>query len=157
MPTDDRTLRDQLIEFLRGNSAHIDIRAALKDFPAELYGAKPNGAPHTAWQLLEHIRITLHDLLDFCVNPKYVAPEWPKEYWPKEGAPPSKDAWQSCAKAIHEDLAAFEKLAGDPGSNLYAPIPWGDGQILLREILLAGDHTSYHLGQLVMLRKQLDT
>lgn len=156
MPTDDRMLRDQLVEFLRGNSAHIDLRDALKDFPPELYGAKPKGAPHTAWQLLEHIRFTLHDLLDFSLNPKYVAPEWPKDYWPAEDAPPSKDAWNSCAKAIQEDFAAFEKLAGDPGSNLYAPIPWGDGQTLLREILLAGDHTSYHLGQLVMLRKQIE-
>jgi hypothetical protein len=156
MSSDDRVLRDQLVEFLRGSSAHIDVRAALKDFPVKLYGAKPKGAPHTAWQLLEHIRFTLHDLLDFCLNPKYVTPEWPKEYWPKEEAPPSSDAWKACAKAIHEDLAAFERLAGDPGSNLYARIPWGDGQTLLREILLAGDHTSYHLGQLVMLRKQLE-
>jgi len=156
MPTDDRILRDQLVEFLRGGSAHVELTAALKDFPSELYGAKPKGAPHTAWQLLEHIRFTLHDLLDFCMNPKYVAPDWPEAYWPKNGAPNSKDEWKACAKAIQEDIAEFEKLAGDPGSNLYAPIPWGDGQTLLREILLAGDHTSYHLGQLVMLRKQLE-
>jgi hypothetical protein len=132
------------------------MREALKDFPPELYGAKPEGAPHSAWQLLEHIRFTLHDLHEFCTNPKYVAPDWPKDYWPKDDAPPSKDAWKTCAKEIQEDLAEFEKLTGDPASNLYAPIPWGDGQNLLREILLAGDHTSYHLGQLVMLRKQLE-
>jgi hypothetical protein len=156
MPTDDRILRDQLIELLRGGNAHIAIRDALKDFPHEFYGSKPKSMPYTAWQLLEHIRFTLHDILDFSLNPKYVAPEWPKDYWPKEDAPASKDDWTSSTKAIQEDLAAFEKLAGDPGSNLYAQIPWGDGQTLLREILLAGDHTSYHLGQLVMLRKQLE-
>jgi hypothetical protein len=155
MPTDDRILRDQLIELLRGGSAHIDFRSALKDFPAEIYGSKPQGTPYSAWQLLEHIRFTLRDLLEFCTNPKYIAPEWPKEYWTKEDAPPSNAAWKTSVKAVHEDLAAFEKLVGDPGSNLYAQIPWGDGQTLLREVLLAADHTSYHLGQLVMLHKQL--
>jgi hypothetical protein len=155
MPSDDRILRDQLIEFLRGGSAHIDFRAALKDFPPEIYGSKPGGTPYSAWQLLEHIRFTLRDLLEFCTNPKYVAPEWPKDYWVKADAPASADAWKTSVRAVQEDLGAFEKLVGDPGSNLYAQIPWGDGQTLLHEALLAADHTSYHLGQLVMLHKQL--
>jgi DinB superfamily len=155
MPTDDRILRDQLLEFLRGGSAHLDFKTAVKDFPRNLYGKRPEGAPYSAWQLLEHIRFTLHDLLQFCTNSKYVAPDWPKDYWPEADAPPSNDAWDTSVRAVHEDIAEFEKLVGDPGSNLYAQIPWGDGQTLLREILLAGDHTSYHLGQLVMLRKQL--
>ncbi len=156
MAGEDRIVRDNLIEFLRGGSAHMDITTALKDFPPALYGAKPKGAPHTAWQLLEHIRITLHDLLDFCTVAEYVAPEWPKEYWPEAHAPGFPSQWKASLKAIQEDLAAFEKLAGDPTSNLYAQIPWGEGQTLLREILLAGDHTSYHLGQLIQLRKQLE-
>ena len=156
MSADDRVLRDNLIEFLRGGSAHIELHAALKDFPPAFYGAKPKGTPYTAWQLLEHIRIALHDLLEFCTVPEYVAPEWPKDYWPEAAAPSSPEQWNASLRAIQEDLAAFEKLAGGPVSNLYAQIPWGDGQTLLREILLAGDHTSYHLGQLVMLRKQLE-
>ena len=155
MPADDRILRDQLVEFLRGKGAHIDLKEAIKDFPAKHYGTKPSGAPHSAWQLLEHIRFTLHDLLEFSTNPKYIEPEWPKDYWPEAEAPPSKDAWEAAVRSIHEDIAAFEKLIGDPGSNLYAKIPWGDGQTLLREVLLAGDHTSYHVGQLVILKKQL--
>ena len=155
MPADDRILRDLLVEFVRGNGAHVNLKEAVKDFPAKHYGTKPNGSPHSAWQLLEHIRFTLRDLLDFCTNSKYVAPDWPKDYWPEAGAPPSTDAWESAVRAVHEDIAAFEKLIGEPGSNLYAQIPWGDGQTLLREVLLAGDHTSYHLGQLVMLKKQL--
>ena len=156
MPTDDRILRDQLLEFLRGGSAHLDFKAAVEDFPPKLYGAKPKGTPYSAWQLLEHIRFTLHDLLEFCTNPKYVAPEWPKDYWTEADAPSSKDAWDASVRAVHEDIAQFEKLVGDPGSNLYAQIPWGDGQTLLREVLLAADHNSYHLGQFVLLKKQLE-
>lgn len=155
MPGDDRILRDQLLEFLRGGSAHIDFKSAIKDFPPALYGKKPEGVPYSAWQLLEHLRIALHDILDFCVNPKYAAPEWPKDYWPEAAAPRSAEDWRASVRAIEADIAEFERLAGNPGSNLYARIPWGDGQTLLREILLAGDHNSYHLGQLVMLKKQL--
>lgn len=156
MPTDDRILRKQLVEFLRGASAHADFDTAVKDFPEEHYGTKPHGAPYSAWQLLEHIRIALHDILDFSVNPKYVTMKWPEDYWPEEAAPASAKEWKASVKAVKEDLAEFEKMAGDPASNLYAEIPWGDGQNVLREILLAGDHTSYHLGQIVLLRKQLD-
>jgi hypothetical protein len=155
MPVDDRVLRDTLIEFLRGSSAHADLKAVIDHFPAELYGKKPEGAPHSAWQLLEHIRITLRDLLDFSVNPKYLSLEWPKDYWPEEAAPASKDGWAKSVRAIQEDLAEFERLVGDPATNLYATIPWGDGQTLLREVLLAGDHTSYHLGQIVSVRQAL--
>jgi DinB superfamily len=155
MPGDDRLLREHLLEFLRGGSAHIDFKSAVKDFPPELYGKTPEGAPYSAWQLLEHLRIALHDMLDFCVNPKYAALEWPKDYWPESAAPPSAETWRASVRAVEADIAEFERLAGDPKSNLYAKIPWGDGQTLLREILLAGDHNSYHLGQLVMLKKQL--
>lgn len=153
--TEDRVLRDQLIEFLRGGSAHADLKSVVEDFPVAARGAKPKGAAHSAWQLLEHIRITLHDLLDFSTNPNYVALQWPKDYWPSEEAPPNNDVWNATLKAVKKDLADFEKLVGDPESNLYATIPWGEGQTLLREVLLAGQHTSYHLGQLVSLRREL--
>ena len=155
MPADDKNLRDQLVDFLRKGNAHIELFSALKDFPEELYGKKPKGAPHSAWQLLEHIRIALKDLLVFSTDPNYVAPKWPDGYWPKQDAPPNPAAWKTSVKAIKADLDAFEKLIQSPHSNLYAPIPWGDGQTLLREVLLAIDHTSYHVGQIVMVRKQL--
>ena len=155
MPADDKHLRDQLVDFLRKGNAHIELFSALKDFPEELYGKKPKGAPHSAWQLLEHIRIALKDLLVFSTDPNYVAPKWPDGYWPKQDAPENPAAWKTSVKAIKADLDAFEKLIQNPGSNLYAPIPWGDGQTLLREVLLAIDHTSYHVGQIVMVRKQL--
>ncbi len=155
MPTEDRVLREQLLEFLRGGSAHADVGTALDDFPAELQGVKPAGAPYTAWQLLEHVRFTLRDLLEFCTDSNYTAPKWPDAYWPGSEAPPDEATWQQSARALRQDLGAFEHLVESPASNLYARIPWGQGQTLLREVLLAGDHTSYHLGQIVMLRKQL--
>ncbi|AXC15889.1 hypothetical protein ACPOL_6677 [Acidisarcina polymorpha] len=157
MAIDIRELREQLVELLRGGSAHADVNSVLADFPTEKRAAKPQGAPYNAWQLLWHIHFTLHDLLDFCTNPKYLAPKWPDDYWPAEHVPPSEDAWDSVARGLQADLAEFQKIIMDPAENMYATIPWGDGQTVLREIFLAADHTSYHLGQIVLLRKQLDS
>ena len=155
MPTENIMVRDALIEFLRGGSAHVDLNTALDNFPAHLYGTKPPGAPHSAWQLLEHIRIAFHDLFDFSTNPDYIAPRWPEEYWPENDAPNSSEEWEKSVRAIQEDLTEFEKLIRDPQSNLYAAFPWGQGQTLLREVLLAGDHNAYHVAQIVLLRQQL--
>lgn len=155
MPTDDVLLREQLIESLKKGNAHVDLFTALKDFPVELAGKRPNGTPHSAWQLLEHIRLSLNDLLVFSTDSNYVAPKWPDSYWPKEETPANAGAWQASVKALQADLDAFTQFIRNPASNLYSPIPWGTGQTLLREALLAIDHTSYHVGQLVMLRKQL--
>lgn len=152
---EDRALRKQLVEFLRGGSAHAELKTVIDGFPTGKRGAKPKGATHTPWQLLEHIRIALHDLYDFSTNPNYVQAEWPADYWPKEDAPPSDAAWSASVQAVEKDLAAFEQLIGEPTTNFYATIPWGDGQTILREVLLAGQHTSYHLGQLVSLRREL--
>lgn len=156
MPTEDRALRDTLIELLRGAGAHADAKTTLADFPADKRALKPNGSPHNAWQLLEHTRIALDDLLDFCFNPQYAAPKWPDAYWPKHETPDSAAQWDKSVAALLAGLKAFEHMIGDGKSNLYAKIPWGEGQTLLREALLAADHTSYHLGQIVLLRKQLD-
>ena len=155
MPARELALRDQLYELLRGAHAHVDVLSALKDFPAKLYGKKPKGAAHSAWEILEHMRIALRDLWEFSTSPEYVEKKWPDDYWPTEDAPPSKDDWKKSVKALKSDFAAFEKLVQDPDSNLYAEIPWGEGQTLLREVMLACTHTSYHLGELVLLRRQL--
>ena len=152
---EDRGLREELVKFLRGGQAHADLKSVVDDFPVKARGAVPKGAEHSAWQELEHIRIALHDLLDFSTNPNYVQPQWPADYWPKEAAPASAKAWDASVRAVKKDLADFEKLVTNPKSNLYATIPWGDGQTLLREVLVAGQHTSYHLGQLVLLRRLL--
>jgi hypothetical protein len=152
---EDGALRSQLVEFLRGGQAHADVKLVVDDFPVKARGAVPKGAEHSAWQELEHIRLALHDLLDFSTNSNYVQPQWPADYWPKEAAPASGKAWDASVRAVKKDLADFEKLVTNPKSNLYATIPWGDGQTLLREVLVAGQHTSYHLGQIVLLRRLL--
>jgi uncharacterized damage-inducible protein DinB len=154
-PVEDHAIRHELSAFLRGDQAHASLDAAVKDMPASLLAKKPKGVPHNAWQMLEHIRIALHDLLDFCTNPKYQAPKWPEGYWPAHELPQSSTAWDHSIAEIHKDLKALDKLLEDPVTDLTAKIPWGKNQTILREILLAGDHTSYHVGQLIMLRKQL--
>ena len=155
MSLEDRIIRKALVEFLRGGSAHADIDDAVKNFPPALYGKKPEHAPHTAWQLLEHIRITLDDLLDFCANPEYRERKWPDTYWPNNDAPESDESWDKAVKGLKSSLKKMEKLLDDPNVDLYAKIPWGKDQTILREVLLAGDHTSYHVGQLVVLRREL--
>jgi hypothetical protein len=152
----ERELRKQLAAFLRGGHAHVDLATAIKDFPARFYGAKPPGSPHSAWELLEHMRIALHDLLEFSTSPKYREPNWPDDYWPSTSAPPSPTAWRASVRAIRNDLKAFEALVNNPKNQLEAEIPWGkNGQTLLREVLLVIDHNSYHLGELVLLRQSL--
>lgn len=152
----DTALREQLIEFLQAKGAHASTLDAVDRFPASLYAKKPEGSPHNAWQMLEHIRFTLHDLLDFCTNPKYEAPKWPDAYWPKHETPSTPNDWKQSVDALRQDLQAFEALIRDPQTDLFKKIPWGDGQTVLHEALLAIDHTGYHVGQLVLLRRQLD-
>ncbi len=156
MAIDNRELREQLVELIKGGSAHLDIQSAFANFPADHRATKPNGAPYNAWQLLWHMNFALHDLLDFCTKPKYLAPNWPDDYWPKVEQPPSEKAWDYHLRALQADVAEFEKMIMDPAQNMYATIPWGDGQTFLREVLLAADHNSYHLGQIVLLKKQLE-
>jgi hypothetical protein len=156
MPDNDAALRDQLFQLLRGAHAHVDVLYALKGFPAKFYGAKPQNSPHSAWELLEHMRIALRDLWDFSTNPDYFEKKWPDDYWPASAEPPSKEAWRTSVWALEADLEAFGKLIKNPKSNLYAQIPWGTkDQTLLREVLLAADHNSYHTGELVFLRRLL--
>jgi hypothetical protein len=155
MPMDEQALRDQLLELLRGGNAHADLATVVDDVPKKLRGSKPEGAPFTPWQLLEHMRITLKDLLTFSTDPEYVELKWPEEYWPAKDTPDSDDAWNTSVKALKADFAAFEKMVQNPKANLCAKIPWGEGQTLLREILIACTHTSYHLGQMAMVRKEL--
>lgn len=152
---EDSVLRAQLVELLRGGSAHADFDTCVGGIAEKHFGSKPNDTPYSAWQLLEHLRIALHDILIFSMDSHYIAPDWPGDYWPRSQAPESPEQWQTSVKAIKADLAEFEKLIQNPATNLYAKIPWGEGQTFLREVLLVADHNSYHLGQLVMLRKQL--
>jgi hypothetical protein len=148
-------LRQHLLDALKGGQAHATFEAAVKDFPAALRGKKPDASPHSAWQLLEHLRITQHDILEFSRDAHYVSPKWPEGYWPAEIAPPTATAWDESITAFERDHDAFLHLIADPKTDLFAKFPHGDGQTLLRETLLIIDHNAYHIAQLVMLRVQI--
>ena len=151
----DRSLREHLVYLLTGGGAHVSFDAAVARFPASLRGARHPGVPYSAWEILEHLRIAQWDILEFSRNPKHVSPEWPAGHWPRSKAPSSARAWAQSIKAFKVDLLAMVKLVENPRTDLFARIPHGDGQTVLREALLVADHNSYHLGQLVLLRKML--
>ncbi len=151
----DNLLRDQVVELLSGRGAHASFDDVVKDMPEKLQGAKPDGLPHTPWMLLEHLRLAQWDILEFSRNPKYKAQKWPDDYWPKTEAPPSAAAWNKGVKQFRKDLKAMQELVVNPKTDLYASIPWGDGQTVLREALLLADHNSHHLGQLIDVRRLL--
>ena len=148
-------LRKHLVELLRMEGAHLSFDDAVADFPIKLRGVKPHGAPHTPWQLLEHLRIAQWDILEFSRNPKHVSPRFPDGYWPKGDAPPDAGAWDGSVAAFRTDLKAMQDLVADPATDLFAPIAGGQGQTVLREALLVADHNAYHMGQLVLVRKLL--
>jgi len=148
-------VREQVLALLKGGNAHVSFDNVFKDFPVNLRGVKPNGAPHTAWQLLEHMRIAQWDILEFSRSAKHVSPEWPGGYWPKTEKPPDENAWKKSLASFKRDLKAMEKLVADPKTDLYTRIPHGTGQNIYREALLVADHNAYHLGQLVLLRRLL--
>jgi hypothetical protein len=151
----EKSLRQHLVALLRGGGAHLDFDHATRGIPPRLRGKRAVGLPHTTWQLLEHLRIAVWDLLEFSRNPKHVSPEWPAGYWPKSDAPPSVDAWNRSVKEFRRDMAAMEALVSKPSTDLFARIPHGTGQTILREALVVADHNSYHLGQLVLVRRAL--
>jgi hypothetical protein len=151
----DKSLREHLRYLLGGGGAHTDFDHAMGDWPVQLAGAKVANFPHTPWMLLEHMRIAQWDILEFSRNPKHVSPPWPEGYWPTAEAPLSEKAWNDAMTAFKKDLRAMEQLVANPRTDLYARLPWGDGQTVLREALLVADHNAYHLGQLVMLRKSI--
>lgn len=150
----ERKLRQQLATLLDWQDAHLNLERVVAGWRPKLRGVKPRGAPHTAWQLIEHLRICQRDILDFCRNPKYK--EMPfEQYWPKTAAPPSPTKWKKSLRAFRADCKAMQKLVTNPKTDLYASIPWGSGQTILREAVLVADHNAYHIGQLVLLRRLL--
>ncbi len=151
----DQALREHLLYLLRGGGAHLDFDAAVEGLPVALRGAKVPGVPHSPWRLLEHLRIAQWDILEFSRNPKHVSPPFPDGYWPADDAPPDAAAWERSVAAFRADLQAMQDLVADPATDLFAPIPHGDGQTILREALLVADHNAYHLGQLVVVRRAL--
>jgi len=151
----DKALREHVVSLLAGGNAHLDWKAGFKGIPPKLRGVRPAGLAYSVWELLEHMRIAQWDIYEFSRNSKHVSPEWPGGYWPKTPAPPSAKAWDESLKSFSEDLGAMKKLVENPKTNLFARIPHGTGQTILREALLIADHNAYHLGQVLAVRRLL--
>lgn len=147
--------RKQLAKLLSWEEAHVSFDAAVADLSADLRGMRPAGLPYSPWQLVEHLRITQHDILDFCQNPGYRELTWPDDYWPPASAPGSLTAWDDSVAQFQRDRAQLQHLANDTGIDLEARIPHGSGQTYLRELLLAADHAAYHIGELIVVRRLL--
>jgi hypothetical protein len=136
--------------------AHIKLENALENLPADVRGKRPDGASHSPWEILEHIRIAQWDLLEFCTNPKYEHTlKWPDDYWPKSPAPANDVEWKKSNETIQQDRDALKNFLIGKGDAATDAIPWGTGQTFLRTVLLAADHASYHLGELVTIRRLL--
>jgi hypothetical protein len=148
-----KQLREHVLYLLDGGGAHARFNDAVKDMPERLRSVKPDGLPHSAWMLLEHLRIAQRDILEFSRNPKHASPKWPEGYWPKTQAPPSPAAWNKSVQQFRKDLKAMQDLVANAKTDLYARIPWGDGQTILRQALLLADHNAYHIAQLIDVRR----
>jgi hypothetical protein len=151
----DASLRQHLLDLLNGGNAHADFDLAVKNLPADLRGKRPRGAEHSPWEILEHMRIAQWDILEFSRDPNHKSPEFPGGYWPATQAPPDQKAWDKSVRAFRKDLRDLCDLVAAESTDLFARIPHGDGQTILREALLTADHNAYHLGQLVLVRRLL--
>lgn len=151
----DAGLRQQLVDLLTKAQAHATFDDAVKNLPPDLRGKAPKGAEHSPWQLLEHLRIAQRDILEFSRNAKHESPKWPEGYWPKEKSPADDKAWDKSVRAFKHDLKEMVELVQDQKTDLFAKIPHGEGQTILREALLVADHNAYHIGQLVLVRRLL--
>lgn len=151
----EKALRKHVLNLLRGHGAHVDFERAVSDFPNRLCGFRLAGVPHTAWSLIEHMRIAQWDILEFTCNPKHVSPDYPDGYWPSSEFPIDGNAWKKSVDLFRKDLKAMQALVADPKKDLFAKIRHGTGQTLLREALLVADHNAYHIGQLVTIRRLL--
>lgn len=131
----------------------MSLEEAVKGFPKEHINKKAKNVPYTFWHLLEHVRITQWDILDFCVNPDYKYIKWPDDYWPKKEAMTDWKGWQKTIREFNRDLGKLKKLVKDPKTDFYKKIPRGEGQNILREILTVADHNAYHIGEFAILRQ----
>jgi uncharacterized damage-inducible protein DinB len=155
MTTND-PLRRQVSNFLDWHDAHAGFDQAVAGIPAEVRGQRPTGLSHSLWELLEHIRRTQRDILDFCRPGNYTELQWPVDYWPPAAEPPSADAWDASIASVRTDRVALQQLVADPAIDLFSLVPHGAGeQTYLREALLVVDHGAYHIGQLVTTRMLL--
>ena len=151
----DQSLREHLVSLLEGGNAHVSFDDFVKDFPVAKCGQRVAGLPYTPWQVLEHMRIAQWDILEFSRDARHVPPKWPKGYWPDEGETGTEKLWTETVEKFRGDLQAFKDLVRDPATDLFAQIPHGTGQTVLREVLVLADHSSNHLGALIVMARLL--
>ena len=150
-------LVENLVDLIEKGNAHISLDKALENIPFSLSGERPGNLPYSIWQITEHIRIAQWDILEFSRNAKHVSPKWPEGYWPKASAPKSENAWEKCVQQIQADRTSFTELIKNAGDNLYKPFEYGTGQSLLKEALVLADHNSYHTGEIIIIRRLLNS
>lgn len=150
-----QSVRNQVKDLLTWSSAHVDLERAVKNVPPEKRGFRPENAPYSLWQVLEHVRLAQLDILEFCRDPDYTSPNWPDDFWPADPEPPSRESWQMSIDAIKRDRQELVEIIDDPKTDLFGAIPHGEGQTYFREAVLTADHTAYHVGQIVLLRRLL--
>lgn len=153
----EEIVRKRLIELLEGGNAHMTYGDAIQNFPMSKINDKFQNGTYSAWALLEHIGITQWDILDFIRNKNYKYMEWPKDYWPKEDKKASKSDWDKTIQGFRKDQKALIEIVKNLKTNLYSKIPWGEGQNILREILLVSDHNAYHIGEFSIMRQVMKT
>jgi len=155
MKDSDAVMREQLAELLRGKSAHLSFEDAIEGMPAKMRGVRPEGVPHTVWRLVEHMRIAQWDILEFSKDGRHKSPKWPEGYWPESDAPRDAKEWSDAVKQFKADLKKMIRMVEDKNVDLLTPIPGGQGQTVFREAMLVADHNSYHIGQIVIVRRAL--
>lgn len=154
---EDRLVRQQLLALLRGGHAHMDYDSMIADFPLDKINTRPPNVPYTAWHLLEHLRITQWDILEFIRNAEHESPDWPRGYWPSPGTTADEGQWKTTVADFKRDLQDLIALVEDPETDLYAELPHAEGYTILRELLLVADHNAYHIGEFAILRQVMDT
>jgi hypothetical protein len=155
--TTDTLLREQLLQLLTGGNAHMTLDEAVADYPvASMNTPFPKGE-YTSWHLLEHLRLSQWDILDFIQNPAYEERVWPKDYWPPQTAEASELDWNETLASFRRDMEALRAIAMNSQIDLHAPIAWGTGQTILRELLLVADHNAYHIGEFAIMRQVMGT
>lgn len=157
MTKSEKVLRQEIVRFLKGGVAYMTLEEAIADFPIQHINTKAKNVPYTFWHILEHIRITQWDILDFCRNPNYKYIKWPDDYWPKQSEKATRSQWDKTIQSIKHDLNEVINLVEDSKYDLYTPFPWGEGQHLLREAILVAEHNAYHIGEFAILRQVVGT
>lgn len=157
MMDNEHTIRQQLIENLHGRNAHVDFDGAIANLPDELWGKAPAELPYSVWQLVEHVRISQWDIVEFSENPSHQSPSWPDGYWPKETMPKDAKTRDESIDQVRYDLNRMISMVMDFDNSLYKPFSHGTGQNLLREAMLVANHNAYHIGQIIVVRRLLDS